>query len=76
MVVCDVGSHCGLNTTRWRHNGQRGGGDDAGSTPRPDTQPLMATRRQRGGSGNMGSTPRPDTQGQHGGGAMWVAHCG
>ena len=45
VVAATWVAHCGLTRTRWRHDGQRGGGGDAGNTPRPDTQGAAWRRR-------------------------------
>src|SRR5712671_5400236 len=40
VVAATQVAHCSLTRTQWRHDGQCSGGDDTGSTLRPDTQPL------------------------------------
>src|SRR5712672_3377387 len=62
-------AHCGLTRTRWRHNGQCGGGNDTGSTPRPDTQPLDGnTTGSAVAVATWAAHHGPTRRGQHGGG--------
>src|SRR5712671_6521603 len=62
-------AHCGLTCTRWRHDGQCGGGNNVGSTPRPNTQPLDGnTTGSAAAVATWAAHHGPTCRGQHSGG--------